>query len=78
MDGMDGDLLLPISHQVPICTLSQSLKSLERRSRGRVATFSIQAREQRLYEEMMRTEVVREAQGLYFVQTLPDRLGEQC
>lgn len=45
------------------------------RSRGH---FSIRAGEQKLYKEMKWTEVACEAQGLYFAQTLPERLAEQC
>lgn len=75
---MDGDHPLQISHTRFQCALySQSLESLERRNRG-PGHFLIKAGEQKLYKEMKWAEVVREAQGLYCVQTLPERLAEQC
>ena len=55
---------------IPKITGVEKLKSCGR--------FSIRAGEQKLYKEMKRTEVVCEAQGLYFVRTLPERLAEQC
>lgn len=42
------------------------------------STFSNHACEQKLNKDKMRTEGVCEAQELYFVQTFPERLGEQC